>query len=587
MAQGILQLHEPGAAIDIEPREIGIHPPPDVIIIPPHPPFRPPRPPRVEILPAELSSLELGVEIDGQIAKTTLDQTFRNPNNRTLEGTYLFPLPADAAVQNLSLYIDGKPVKCEVLEAKKAREIYEGIVRQMRDPALLEYVDRDLVKLRIFPIEAGQTRRVRFEYSQVLKRDFGLTEYGFPLVARQQREAPIKSVTVVGSIRSDVPMTNLYCPTHELDIVKRDDKYAKFSFEKQNYKPAENLKIFYTVSTKDLGAGLLTFREKDQDGYFMLMIAPREELEEKKILPKDVTFVLDTSGSMSGDKIVQARKALVYCLNSLKAEDRFNVVRFSTESESFSTSLLNASSENVKKGIEFVERFHAAGGTAIQAALQDALKGQTEPGRPHLVVFLTDGMPTIGETNTDRIIDSVKQTNEKRARVFTFGVGHDVNTRLLDTLGEQNGGVSEYVAPQEDIEVKVSNFFSRVSDPVLTDLKIDFGSARVSKQYPSEIHDLFTGSQVKIIGRYSNSGKSTILLKGRMGEKEKAYEHVLDFPEESGSADFLPRLWAIRRVGYLTDNIRKGGEDKELDGNTPLPRPTPRFWFWRIIRRLP
>jgi len=580
-AQGVLHLHEPGATIEVvpEPGESGIiiePQPPDRIIIPPPGPPRPPRPfpprpimPPQHLLPAELTSLEVRVEIDGQLAKTALDQSFRNPNSRRLEGTYLFPLPPNAAVKDLSLYIDGKPVKCEVLDAKKARQIYEDIVRQMRDPALLEYVGRDLVKLRIFPIEPGQVRRVKFEYSQVLRRDFAMTDYTLPLVPRSAAGRPVGHFSLSGSIRSDLPLTAVYSPTHDIEFIKKDDRTVKFSVEQENKAPATDLRIYYAVSQKDLGAGLVTWRKGGEDGYFMLMIAPRREVRKGNVLPKDVTFVFDTSGSMQGEKIEQAKKALEFCLNGLHEKDRFNVIRFSTETEALSPTLLEASPDSVKKALEFVRGLEATGGTNIQEALLTALKSRPkdkQEGRPYLIVFLTDGKPTVGETNPDAIVKAVTGQNKESgaARVFAFGVDNEVNTVLLDKLSGENGGVSEYVTPREDIEVKVSNFFTKASDPILTALELNYGGIRVSQQYPSALPDLFAGSQLTIIGRYKEAGKTSLVLSGRMGEDKKTYEYELDFPEQSESGDFLPRLWAIRRVGYLMDEIRKNGENEEL-----------------------
>ena len=581
-AQGVLHLHEPGATIEVVPepgdRGVIIEPqPPDRIIIPPPGPPRPPRPPfpprpimpPQHLLPAELTALEVQVEIDGQLAKTSLDQSFRNPNSRRLEGTYLFPLPPNAAVKDLSLYIDGKPVKCEVLDAKKARQIYEDIVRQMRDPALLEYVGRDLVKLRIFPIEPGQVRRVKFEYSQVLRRDFAMTDYTLPLVPRSAAGRPVGHFSLSGSIRSDLPLTAVYSPTHDIEFIKKDDRTVKFSLEQDNKAPATDLRIYYAVSQKDLGAGLVTWRKGGEDGYFMLMIAPRREVRKGNVLPKDVTFVFDTSGSMQGEKIEQAKKALQFCLNGLHEKDRFNVIRFSTETEALSPTLLDASPDSVKKALEFVRGLEATGGTNIQEALLTALKSRPkdkQEGRPYLIVFLTDGKPTVGETNPDAIVKAVTGQNKEggAARVFAFGVDNEVNTVLLDKLSGENGGVSEYVTPREDIEVKVSNFFTKVSDPILTALELNYGTVKVSQQYPSALPDLFAGSQLTIIGRYKDAGKTSLVLSGRMGEDKKTYEYEVDFPEQSESGDFLPRLWAIRRVGYLMDEIRKNGENEEL-----------------------
>ncbi|MCX7046883.1 MAG: VIT domain-containing protein [Candidatus Sumerlaeota bacterium] len=568
-AQGILQLHEPGAnvgagpqpAIEILPAPVPI---PDGRRLPPHPvPWRP-WPGPVPVLPADLTSLEVNVQIDGMTATTALDQTFRNPFQRRLEGTYLFPLPANAVIRDMSLYIDGKPVKCEVVEADKARAIYEEIVRRARDPALLEYVGRDLVKLRIFPVEPGQTRRVKFQYSQILKRDFGLTEYSYPLLTQQQAAQPIWSFTLTGSIHSDKPITAVNSPTHDIEFKRKDDKNFTFGFEKENFQPAANLKMYYGISDKEFGAGLVAYRIKSEDGYFMLMIAPRGKDEKAKRIPKDVTFVFDTSGSMAGDNIEQARRALQYCLNSLHEEDRFNIIRFSTESEPFAKGLVPASKDKIKEALGFVKSIEARGGTAINDALMEALSAKGSKERPHLIVFLTDGKPTVGEVNTNAILKNIAAKNENKPRIFVFGVGNSVNTLLLDKISDEHGGVTDYIGPKEDIEVKVSNFFTKVSDPILMNLALDFGSIKSSKAYPKALPDLFAGGQITLIGRYQGAGKADLVLSGLQGGDKKVFEYAVDFPEEATDADFLPRLWAIRRVGNLVDEIRKNGEEKEL-----------------------
>ncbi len=553
-ASGYLYLHEPG-------EDLIIIPPPEM---PPHPIPRPIHRP-APLQPAELRNLKIDIEIDDQVARTHIDQTFRNNNSRRVEGTYLFPLPANAAVKDLSLHIDGKPMKAEVLKADKAREIYEGIVRRQRDPALLEYVGRDLVKLRIFPIEPGQTRRVEFAYSQVLKRDFGLTEYTYPLASRHMADHPVGQLTITGEIQSKLPVTTTYSPTHNIDFAKRDEDFVRFSYEAENYKPERDVRLYFASGKDDVQATLLTHRpDADEVGFFMLMIAPRREAANENRIPKDVTFVFDTSGSMMGDKIRQAREALQFCLKALRPEDRFRVIRFSTATEAFEDEFLEADDKNLKKALDFVAGFEAAGGTAIDEALQTALKIEPTEGRPHLVVFLTDGKPTIGEVDKDKIIENAHAARPDNVRLFSFGVGYNLNTHLLDRLADENGGASQYVDPEEDLEVKVSSFFRKVSDPVLTDLDIDFGDIRAVDIYPRKPADLFAGSELMMIGRYKTSGDTTLLLKGREGKKDKAYEYELEFPKTSDSADFLPRLWAIRRVGHLMDEIRKHGESDEL-----------------------
>ncbi len=572
LAQGILYLHEPGVRIEVDSsvREVAIRP------VPPISPRPPDQSPHWEAPQAELARLKVDVEIRDQVAVTELDQVFRNPSNRRLEGTYLFPLPPDAAVKDMSLYIDGKAVECEVVEAQKARQIYEGIVRSMRDPALLEYVGRDLVRLRIFPIEPLQERRVTFKYSQVMRRDFDLFVYSYPLIARDGAQRPIGEFELKGMVATQLPITSIYSPTHDIVLDRRNDTQVKFSFNQKNQPPQRDFKLYIGTHKSELGADLIAYRDTDGPGTFMLLLAPQMRGAERKTMPKDVTFVFDTSGSMAGEKINQAKNALKYCLNSLRERDRFRLIRFSTDIEDFAKEPLEATKENVQRAVKFVEDLRATGGTAIRDALVAALDNRAaqKEGRPQVLVFLTDGLPTVGETSVERIVEDVTKRNEAQIRIFSFGVGYGVNTRLLDTVSDNNGGVADYVAPEEDIEVKVSNFFSKIADPVLTDVSLDFQGIEVSDLYPRQLPDLFAGSQITLLGHYRGDGPATILLSGKVCTSDsdehsiklekKVFEYELRFPRESREADFLPRLWAIRRVGHLMDEIRKNGEETEL-----------------------
>jgi Ca-activated chloride channel family protein len=541
-------------------REVAIRP------VPPRPPQQPPV---WETPPAELARLKVNVEIRDQVAMTELDQVFRNPSNRRLEGTYLFPLPPDAAVKDMSLYIDGKAVECEVVEAQKARQIYEGIVRSMRDPALLEYVGRDLVRLRIFPVEPLQERRVTFKYSQVMRRDFDLFVYAYPLITRDQVQRPIGEFDLKGMVATQLPITSIYSPTHDIALERRNETQVKFSFNQKNQPPQRDFKLYIGTHKSELGADLIAYRDGDGPGTFMLLLAPPMRNAERGTMPKEVTFVFDTSGSMAGEKIVQARNALKYCLNSLRERDRFRLIRFSTEIEEFSKEPLEATQENVQRAVKFVDDLRASGGTAIRDALMAALENRAAAKEecPQVLVFLTDGLPTVGETRIEQIVEDVARSNQVQMRIFSFGVGYGVNTRLLDTVSDNNGGVADYVAPEEDIEVKVSNFFSKIADPVLTDVSLDFRGVDVVDLYPRKLPDLFAGSQVTLLGHYRGNGPATVVLSGKVATtdsdgrssklEKKVFEYELRFPKESREADFLPRLWAIRRVGHLMDEIRQ------------------------------
>ncbi len=528
------------------------------------PPWHPhPRPmPRPVIVPLSVKYHTVEVKVKEQLAVTSIDQEFFNPNDRELEGIYMFPVPRGVTINRFSMYIDGKEQQAELLDAKKARKIYEDIVRQMKDPALLEYADQKLFKLRIYPIPARSTKRVKLSYSEILRSDAGLCRYVYPLNTEKFSSTPLERVGVKVSISSKTPIKNVYCPSHKAEVIRKSDHEATVGYEAKNVRPDKDLIVYYSLDTKDFGMSLLNYQEEGEAGYFMLLVSPKQEFEVRDVESKEITFVLDASGSMSGEKIEQAKKSLTFCVNSLDDRDTFNLIRFSTEVEPLFQKPVQATKANRRKALEFVKDLRAMGGTAINDALAAALAQAGSGDRPHAVVFLTDGKPTIGEQDTGAIVKRVKEKMEK-TRVFCFGVGTEVNTHLLDKITETARGASQYVLPDEDIEVKVSSFYTKIKSPVLTDLKLSFSSAKVSQVYPRVMPDLFVGSQLVVTGRYRSSGPSAIILTGTRRGRRAEYVYEADL-KPSKEDDSVARIWASRKVAFLLDEIRLRGENNEL-----------------------
>ncbi len=534
----------------------------DGFIVIKHPPR--PRPVATTPFPLEVKYHHVDVKIREQAAVTYIDQEFYNPTQSRLEGYYLFPIPKGAIIKKFSMFVNGKETEAELLDAKKARKIYEDIVRQQRDPALLEYQDRDLFKARIFPIEPRSTKRVKISYNQILTRDNGTIEYLYPLNTEKFSAKPLKDVAINVDIRTSDTLKNVYCTSHEAEIVRKKRGHAIISFEERNTKPDTDFKIYYNTDKSKVGLSMLACRDKGGDGYFFLNISPGIDLDQGEILEKDITFVLDVSGSMAGKKLTQAKKALLFCVENLNKGDRFQVIRFSTEAEALFKNLRKVNDANLKSARKFINNLKAIGGTHIEEALKLALNGKSSDDRPHMIIFITDGKPTIGETNEKTLVKKVKDTNTGKTRIFTFGIGNDINTHLLDKITVITRAYRSYISPEEDIEIKISNFYSKVQSPVLTDLRLEFEDIRVLKTYPKDLPDLFRGSSITILGRYRSHGKTKAVLKGKVRGKSKRFEYEISFPEQDTSNDFLPPLWAARHIGYLLDQIRLNGEDREL-----------------------
>lgn len=529
------------------------------IIVPRHPPERP----EVRTIPLAVKYHRVKVTIRDQVAVTEIDQVFVNPNPYQLEGTYIFPIPENASISAFSMFIDGKEMPGELLEKDKARGIYEDIVRSMRDPALLEYAGRDMFKASIFPIPARGEKRVKLSYQEICPADGGMVRYRYPLNTEKFSSRPLEDVSVVVDISGKLPIKNITCPSHRVEVVRKGDTAARVAYEEKNVTPDRDMVLYYALAEREFALNLLTFRpDPGRKGWFMLLLSPNTD--DAKIQPKDVCFVMDTSGSMQGRKIEQAKAALRFCVQALNPGDRFNIVPFATEARTFADGLIDATPENVGKAVEFVDTIEALGGTAIDEALTKALGMSPDSARPYMVVFVTDGLPTIGETKEPVILQNVTSRNKGNVRLFAFGVGNDVNTHLLDKLAEQNRGSREYVAETEDLEFKVSTFFTKVSHPVLSDLELSFPGMEVTDLYPKKLPDLFRGSQLSLVGRYAGSGGAAVQLVGKIAGNSKKIAHDVTFPAEAKENDFLPRLWAIRKIGFLLDEIRLHGENEEL-----------------------
>ena len=545
--------------------------------IPPRPPHWPPRPfppaPR-PYAPLEVTYHHVNVKIEGQVATTSVDQEFFNPNPSRLEGTYLFPIPKGAQIDKFTMDIGGKMVEAELLPADKARKIYEDIVRKAKDPALMEYAGRDVFKVRIFPIEPNSKKRIKLSYTQVLKADSGLVNYVYPLNTEKFSAKPIKAVSIKVELTSDRPLKSIYSPSHSVEIKRHGAQRATVGFEATDTHPDTDFALYFAPEKDELGVNLLAHKGSRDDGYFLLLVSPGLETKRQNIVPKDVAFVLDTSGSMAGKKLEQAKKALRFCVENLNDEDRFEIIRFSTEVEPLFEKLVRASEANRERANDFIKELKPIGGTAIDDALQKALAIKSSSDRPFVIIFLTDGKPTIGTTDEQQIVGNVKRQNEGRTRIFCFGIGTDLNTHLLDKITEETRAVSQYVLPEEDLEVKVSNFFAKIKEPVLANPTLKFnGDIRVTKLYPTQLPDLFRGDQLVLVGRYSGRGDSAIVLEGTVNGAKRKFTYEVNFPRADEDNEFIPRLWATRRVGYLLDEIRLRGENAELrDEVTELAR---------------
>ena len=510
----------------------------------------------------------VNIAVQDQVAVTTVEQSFRNHTDRRLEATYIFPLPKGANVNRFTMWVDGKEQNGELLDSKKAAEVYTAIVRRTQDPGLLEYVGNNMMRLKIFPVLPHADQKVKISYTVLAPQDNGVIEYVYPMKTDGKATKTLEEFSIKATLKSQHPVQSVYSPTHAINLQRNGDKEVHVTFERTQALLDKDFTLFYSVGNKEIGITPLMYKPiTSEDGYFLLLLSPQLEAAKNHVIPRDLVLVLDTSGSMDAVKMEQARKALKYCLSNLNAQDRFAVISFATSVRRYRDNLVEANSEQIDNAKKWVDGLKAGGGTAMQAALDAAIDMRTkDQGRSFTCVFFTDGQPTLGEMKPENILKNVAAKNTTNTRFFPFGVGDDVNTAFLDQLADATRAVTTYVRPAEDIETKVTSLYGKISHPVLANIKLTSSdNIRLFEMYPTQLPDLFWGSQLVVLGKYTGNGPAAVKLTGQVGKETKEFAYDVTFPARTtDDKDFVENLWARRKVGFLLDQIRQNGEQKEL-----------------------
>ncbi len=520
--------------------------------------------------PLAMISHDVAISIQDQAAQTTVEQTFRNHTGREIQANYVFPVPRGASVRTFTMMVNGVKVDGKRVEGPQARQLCANCARVSQDPGFVEYLGNDLLTMTVAAIQPGKEVKVTVTYSALAGQDNGLVEYVYPLKTDGKATSTLERFSIKANIKSQHAIQNVYSPTHSLTLKRASDREVALAFDREQALLDKDFQLFYTLTNKDVGLTSMIHRPNaGADGYFLFLIAPRLEAPQQ-VIPRDLLLVLDTSGSMKGVKMDQARKALHYFLKNLNKHDRFGLMNFSTSVTKYHNELLEASPEQLGKARQWVDALEATGGTAIDRALGAALEMRTRDlGRSFTVIFFTDGLPTVGERNPETIVKNVDKRNSANTRIFTFGVGHDVNATMLDRLAEITRGVPTYVRQEEDIEAKASAMWSKITNPVLTSLRLSAGKDVIlSEMYPPELPDLFQGGQLVVLGRYRGQGKAALVLSGQVGADKKEFSYDVHFQEKTAKEyAFVEHLW--RGARSATCSIRSA------------PTAKPRNWWTR------
>jgi Ca-activated chloride channel family protein len=519
------------------------------------------------------SDVSVTIDAERRIAYVEVEEVFRNRSRVLMEGDYLYPIPPEAVFTNFSLFMGEQELRGEVLLADEARRIYEEIVRRKKDPALIELVGHGVLRARVFPVDPGDTRRVILRYTQMLGKDGDLLRLRYPrivgiLPGSERRESSPQhpqaqaqhpftlTIRVSGARLFSTP----YSPTHVIEVRERPGD--ELEIVHRGAAVARDFELFLPLRESLVGASLVAHSPGREPGYFMLLISPPAARAETQI-PRDVSLVLDVSGSMSGEKIEQARDALDQILAGLRPEDRFRLITFNSVVRSFQDEFVAADRTTTREARDYLAGVRAEGSTNVMDALREALEPDAQAGRLSLIVFLTDGKPTVGETAPERIAEAAQQLRDDE-RIFAFGVGYDVNTYLLDRMAEGGRGTVTYVRPGDDVEEAVSSLTRKIGFPALADLRIVQAPAELEDYYPSPLPDLFYGEELVLFGRYRGDGGGELVLEGTRAGVSQRFTYRVDLPRRESDNEFIPRLWAARKAGALTAQVRLHGPDPEL-----------------------
>lgn len=521
---------------------------------------------------AAIKTYDAKTTIEDQVATTYIDETFFNHLNTTAEATCIFPLPEGAVITELIYWMNGVKYIASVKEKKAAQQAYNDKIRRMLDPALLQFAGDNVFKLNIAPLNPRTDVRFAITYTELLPYEFGKVSYKFLLNATSISSKPLERVSLTINAHTQSKFISMTSPTHGNFTVHKIQQNSPsdytMTFGDENFLPDRDYVLSFETARDGVDIHALGYVGAPQDslgdGFFATWITPPDNLNEQYATPRNIVFVADISSSMEGRRITQLKEALGVFLDALMPYDRFNIVVFSTNVVSMKSDLVQATPQATSDARNFVQKLGAVGLTDIDDALKASLSMSFSDSTANSIVFMTDGMPSWGEMDSSKILANVKRGNTKNIRIFSFGIGEDLNKYLLTNLASQNAGYTAYINSADSIPVVIANHFKKISLPALQAPSIDYGSLQTYDVYPIVLPDLFFGAQVLQLGRYKSGGVYPVTLKGKIRGNDITQTSNVNFPSTVGGNKSVSRLWAQLKINELLGQIDRFGERKEL-----------------------
>lgn len=523
-----------------------------------------------------LTHVQVRVDIVETVATTTIEMRIENRTGRRQEAELVVPVPEGAVVRGFAYDGPNGDITAQVLPKDEAKRIYEGLVAQIRDPALVEFIGYNLIRSSVFPVEANGRQKMRLTYEHLLEMDGDRVDYVLPRTESLGYGVPWK---VTGTIRAKCPISTVYSPSHKLQIERVSDRQLSIEIATKAMAEPGPFRLSYLLQGKEVTASMLAYPDETVGGgYFLLLggLPCPDASERETAIKREVTLVIDRSGSMRNEKLEQVREAALQVLAGLRTGESFNIVIYNDRVQSFSKAPVVKSADTEAAARRYVEGMTATGGTNIHDALHFALSQEPAADTLPIVLFLTDGLPTVGQTSEVVIRELVMKSNPHKRRVFTFGVGFDVNAPLLEKLASESRGRAEFVLPEEDVEAKVGRVFRQLTGPILAEPELRVVGAdgcdalgRTRDILPEKLPDLFEGDRLVVLGQYVGDEPVTFELTGNYLGKERAFRSTFAFDKASTKNGFVPRLWASRKIAEMIDTVRQMGADPSASTQDP------------------
>ena len=540
-------------------------------------------PSRAVLAPAGSAAVQVvaataAIEIRDRAATTTLEFELHNPARNQQEAVLLLPVPDGAAVSQFAFEGPASEPTARVLSRDEARRLYDQITSRLKDPALLEFAGYGCLRSSVFPVPAGGRQKIRLTYDHVLEVDGERVDYVLPRSEMLSLDVPW---TISVDLTARGPIGLCYSPSHQLTQQRRGSKKMSLAVAPQSRRDPGAFRLCYTTVQQHgkPTAALFAYPDPTIGGGYFLLLASAPKAVRTVALRREVTLVLDRSGSMAGRKLEQAKAAALQVLEGLDDGEGIQIIDYGNDVTRAFERPVEKDAASMARARRFVADIRPHGGTNLHDALLEALRPPKMKGTLPLVLFLTDGLPTVGPTSERDLFALIEKGNPQKRRVFCFGVGNDVNVPLLDRIADSTRAITTYVLPEEDVEVKVARTFARLDHPVLAEpVLTTVGAtgaqvARTTEVLPRTLADLFAGDQLVVLGQYRGDGDLQFELKGRTPSGDKTFRFTLPVKSASTRHSFVPRLWASRQIGFLVDELRQQGGDLGAPFGAPRPDP--------------